>query len=114
MALEQLGAPVDVAEHQVSAQRVTGAQGRLQIYTLAHAPLADGGQGQSLGGDVRNKSVRRALGHRQAHAGDRDTVAKRHASRIDLGSFDGQALIAPARFEGVERAYGLNNAGKQR
>src|SRR5882672_3813001 len=83
---DDLADAVDVAAHQMAAERIAQGEGFLQVHLAGAVEAA--GETQSLGGDIGGEALAGERGHGQAYALHRDRVADRDVGQAEAGTLD--------------------------
>src|SRR3569623_1024435 len=111
-ARRERGEAVDVAAHEVAAERCAGGEGLFEVYRVAHPRRAQGGAAQGFGGTVGGEAriIHRHRG--EAHAVDGDAVTETYAAQIEFAGVDADASVAAAALQRGDTTHGLDDAGE--
>src|SRR2546421_5327841 len=110
--LQNLRNTVDVSGHQVSAERISGPQRRLEIHRRTGPQFTEGGERERLARYVGGEAARLHRNRGQTATLHADTVADAHPRQLEVLGRDHQAHIAATRFPRLHRADVLDDSGE--
>ena len=96
LTIDQPADRIHVAAHQMPAQRIAGAQARLEVHARTGFERAQGGLRRGSRARRRRKTRSLDPGRRQAHALDAHAVSNRDPRHVEAAGIDAELEVAPA------------------
>src|SRR3569833_3343586 len=111
-ARRERGDAVDVAAHEVAAERRAGGEGLFEVHRIARVRRPQGGATQGLGRAACAEAVIGDRHRSETDTIDGDAVTEARAAHIELAGVNADAHIAAAALQRGDMTHGLDDAGE--